>query len=130
MKRSWISNSPLLGLALLLATAGFAANKGSLHISEQIFVNGKALPAGVYRVKWDGNGPNVDLNILKGNKVIATVPARTIDLQMSDPYDSVVETKDDDGSRSIVEIHFDGKKYAFALGSEHAKSDSSESTSK
>jgi hypothetical protein len=127
MKRSWISNSPLLGLALLLATAGFAANKGSLHISEQIFVNGKALPAGVYRVKWDGNGPNVDLNILKGNKVIATVPARMIDLQMSDSYDSVVEKRNDDGSRSILEIHFDGKKYAFALD---AKTDSSESTSK
>jgi len=127
MKRSWISNSPLLGLALLLATAGFAANKGSLHISEQIFVNGKALPAGVYRVKWDGDGPNVDLNILKGNKVIATVPARMIDLQMSDSYDSVVEKRNDDGSRSILEIHFDGKKYAFALD---AKTDSSESTSK
>ena len=127
MKRSMISNSLLLGLASLLATAGFAANKGSLHISEQIFVNGKALPAGVYRVKWDGNGPNVDLNILKGNKVIATVPARMIDLQMSDSYDSVVEKRNDDGSRSILEIHFDGKKYAFALD---AKTDSSESTSK
>lgn len=127
MKRSMISNSLLLGLALLLATAGFAANKGSLHISQQVFVNGKALPAGVYRVKWDGNGPNVDLNILKGNNVIATVPARTIDLQMSDSYDSVVEKKNDDGSRSILEIHFDGKKYAFALD---AITDSSESTSK
>ena len=127
MKRSWISNSPLLGLALVLATAGFAANKGSLHISEQIFVNGKALPAGVYRVKWDGNGPNVDLNILKGNKVIATVPARMIDLQMSDSYDSVVEKRNDDGSRSILEIHFDGKKYAFEVD---AKTDSRESTSK
>jgi hypothetical protein len=38
--------------------------------------------------------------------------------------------KNDDGSRSLSEIRFSGKKYALALGSESAKADTAESTSK
>jgi hypothetical protein len=41
-----------------------------------------------------------------------------IGLQRSDSWDSVVERKNQDGSRSLLEIHFGGKKYAFALGGE------------
>jgi len=130
MKRSMISNSLLLGLASLLATTAFAANKGSLQILEQVSVNGQTLPAGAYTVKWEGKGPNVDLNILQGNKVVATVPAHLIDLQQSDSWDSAVVNKNDDGSQSLLEIHFRDKKYAFALGREQAKTESSNSTSK
>jgi hypothetical protein len=60
----------------------------------------------------------VDLRILQGKTVVATVLARMIGLQRSDSWDSVVERKNQDGSRSLLEIHFGGKKYAFALGGE------------
>ena len=130
MKRLMISKVLLLGLALVLATSAFAANKGSLQVGEQISVNGQTLPAGEYSLKWEGNGPNVELNILQGKKVIATVPARMIDLQQSASQDAAVVRKNDDGSRSLSEIRFSGKKYAFALGAEQAKTDSDESTTK
>ena len=39
-------------------------------------------------MKWDGTGPNVQLNILKGNKVVATTPARLVDLSRSPNSDS------------------------------------------
>ena len=75
MKFVNISKGLLLGLALLLATSAFAAvNKGSMQITDSVTVSGKELPAGDYSVKWDGNGPNVELNILKGNKVVLTTP--------------------------------------------------------
>ena len=44
-------------------------------------VNGKQLGAGDYTVKWDGNGPNVEVNILQGKNVVATVPAHMVDLE-------------------------------------------------
>ena len=129
MKLSMISKSLLPGVALLLATAIFAAdkNKGSLQILEQVSVNGQALPAGTYTVEWTtetytvklgDSDLNVDLRILQGKTVVATVLARMIGLQRSDSWDSVVERKNQDGSRSLLEIHFGGKKYAFALGGE------------
>ena len=44
MKASKISKGLLLGLALLLATSVFAANKGSLQVSDPVTVNGTQSP--------------------------------------------------------------------------------------
>jgi hypothetical protein len=129
MKLANISKGLLLGLALMLATSVFAAaNKGSIQLLDSVSISGKQLPAGDYSVKWDGNGPNVELNILKGNKVVATTPARLIDVSQKSNRDAAVVKSNDDGSRSLSEIHFAGKKYALAIGSESASMDGSGSS--
>ncbi len=129
MKFANISKGLLLGLALLLATSALAAaNKGSLQLQDPVTVSGKQLRAGEYSVKWDGNGPNVELSILKGNKVVATSPARLIDLNEKSNRDAVVVQSNGDGSKSLAEIHFSGKKYALALGNESASMDGSGSS--
>lgn len=117
----------LLGLALLLATSAFAANKGSLMVSDPVTVSGKQLSAGEYTVKWEGNGPNVELNFLHGNKVVATTPARLIDLDRSPSGNTAVVKQNGDGSKTLSEIRFAGKKYALALGDESAKADTGDS---
>ena len=128
MKFSNTSKGLLLGLALLLATSAFAANKGSLQVSDPVTVSGKSLAAGEYTVKWEGNGPNVELNILQGKKVVATIPARLIDLDRSAPGNTAVVKRNGDGSKTLSEIRFAGKKYALALGDESAKADADDST--
>jgi hypothetical protein len=125
MSVSKISKGLLLGSALLLATSGFAANKGTLEVANPVTVNGKSLPAGEYTVKWDGAGPNVDLNIMKGKNVVATVPAHMLDLEQSPSRDSVVTSTNSDGHKALSEIRFSGKKYAFAVNAESAKAESS-----
>ncbi|HET7442543.1 MAG TPA: hypothetical protein VFJ47_14665 [Terriglobales bacterium] len=131
MKLSVISKGLLLGLALMLATAAFAANKGSVQVQEPFTVSGQQLPAGEYKVKWEGTGSNVELSILKGGKVVATSPARLLELKDSSSQDSAIVRHNDDGSRSLSEIRFSGKKFALALGSEAAKADTSgENTTK
>jgi hypothetical protein len=128
MKFSNTSKGLLLGLALLLATSAFAANKGSLQVSDTVNVSGKSLAAGEYNVKWEGNGPNVELNILQGKKMVATIPARLIDLDRSAVGNMAVLKRNGDGSRSLAEIRFAGKIYALALGDESAKADAGDST--
>jgi hypothetical protein len=124
MKFANISKGLLLGLALLLATGAFAVvNKGSMQITDSVTVSGKQLPAGDYSVKWDGNGPNVELNILKGNKVVLTTSAHLIDLSQKPETDAAVVKNNTDGSRSLTEIHFSGKKYALAFGDESSSMD-------
>jgi len=86
------------------------------------------LPAGDYSVKWDGTGPNVELNILQGSKVVATTPARLIDLSQKPNSDAAIVQRNDDGSKSLTEIHFGGKKYALAIGNETASMDGSGSS--
>jgi hypothetical protein len=124
MSISKISKGILLGLALLLATSGFAANKGTIQVNDSVTVSGKPLAAGEYTVRWDGAGPNVELNIMKGKNVVATVPARMLDLEQSPNRDSVITATNSDGHKSLSEIRFSGKKYAFAVNTESAKAES------
>jgi hypothetical protein len=128
MKASKISKGLLLGLALLLATSAFAANKGTLQVSDPVTVNGKQIGAGEYTVKWDGNGPNVELNILHGKNVVATVPARMVDLDQIPNRDSAVTVLSPDGHKSLNEIRFSGKKYALAIGSQTAQAESGDTS--
>jgi len=120
MKLSGISKSLFLGAALLLATSSFASNRGGMELMSSATVNGTAIPAGTYSLKWEGNGANVELSIMKGSKVVATTPARLIDLNQSSTGDSAVLRDNGGGSKSLVEVHFAGKKYALAIGGDSA----------
>jgi len=117
------SKSLFLGLALLLATSAFAANKGSLQVQEPINVNGTKLAPGDYKVQWDGAGPNVEMSILKGKNVVTKVPAHVVDLGAASPSDAAVVKNNGDGTKSLSEVRLSGKKFALAVGEEAAKAD-------
>jgi hypothetical protein len=119
------SKSLLLGLALLLATSAFAANKGSLSVQEPVTVNGTKLAPGDYKLAWDGTGPSVELSITQGKKVVAKVPARMVTLENPSQSDAAVVKNNGDGTKSLSEVRLSGKKFAFAVGEEAAKADAS-----
>src|SRR5450631_2034366 len=104
MKASKIYKGSSLGLALLLAASAFAANKGPLQLINPASIGGKQLAAGSYTVTWDGNGPDVQVNVLKGNKVVATAPARLSNLDRSSEGNEAVINVNADGSRALTEI--------------------------
>jgi len=124
MKLANISKGLLLGLTILLATSLFASsNKGSLQTLSEVTVSGKTLPAGDYSLNWQGSGSNVQLNILKGKKVVATTPARLVDLSQAPASDAAIIKSNTDGSRSLQEVRFGGKKYALQIGEEAGSSE-------
>ena len=110
----------LMGLALLMAASAFAANKGSVSLYDSVAVGSQALKAGDYSFKWDGSGPNVELSIMKGSKVVATTPARLVELNQPASDDAAVITKSADGSRSLAGLRLAGKKFAIEIGQEAA----------
>ena len=73
MKSATFCKSILLSVSLLLASSAFAATTYSFQIGNPVNVNGTALKPGDYTVKWDGNGPNVELSILQGSRLKAKV---------------------------------------------------------
>src|ERR1700685_3699649 len=81
MKFANVTKSLLMGLALLLASSAFAATKGSLQLTNPVNVNGTKLKPGDYQLQWEGTGPNVELSIMRNNKVVAKVPAHVVELQ-------------------------------------------------
>jgi hypothetical protein len=107
-------------LTLLLASSAFAANKGSLHVSAPEKVAGERLAAGDYTVRWEDAGPSVELKIMQGNKVAATVPARIVPLNNVSAENSVVLLTYDDGSRSLSEVFLSGRRFALEIGGETA----------
>jgi hypothetical protein len=117
------SKSLFLGLALLLATSAFAANKGSLQVQEPVSVNGTQLAPGDYKVEWDGTGPSVEMSILKGKKVVTKVPAHIVDIGAASPSDATVVKSNGDGTKTLSEVRLNGKKFALAVGEEAAKAD-------
>ena len=111
MKGSKMMSSLVLTLAVLLSTVAFAGNKpGSLSLGDAAQINGKTLPAGNYRVQWEGSGPAVQVQFLKGKKVVATAPARVEQLPDKPAQGAaVIETAG--GGRNLVEARFAGKNY-------------------
>ncbi len=116
MKTRMMSKSLLLGTALLLATSAFAAEKASLQFADRTTIGGAQLKAGEYKVQWEGDGPNVELTILQGKSVVAKAPARRIDTKNAAAHNTTVTKTNADGSLSLSQVQFSGKKYAFEIG--------------
>ncbi|HEX4606263.1 MAG TPA: hypothetical protein VH724_19840 [Candidatus Angelobacter sp.] len=124
MKFSLFSKIILATLALALSASAFAANdshKSNFEIYAPVQVNGTQLPAGQYTAKWEGSGPTVQVSIMQGRKVVATVPAQLVTLEQA-ASDTHAEIKNSSsGDRELMALQFSGKKYSLALGSESAK---------
>jgi hypothetical protein len=124
MKLTQLSKLFVLAVALVLASTAFAGgdtHKASLQFLDAVQVNGKQIPAGDYQLKWEGNGPNVEMSIVRGSKVIATTPARVVELDQKAKADAALIKNNPDGTRSLSEVRFGGKKFSLAVGDEAAQ---------
>lgn len=112
-----VRNSGIAALAvmMLLAASAFAANKGSLQVNNNVTVNGKQLKAGDYSLMWDGDGPDVQLSIMQGKKVVAQTPAKVVNLNAPANNNEAVVIRGTDGASSLQEIRLRGKKFSLAI---------------
>jgi hypothetical protein len=127
MKTQKISKGIVLGMALLLAVSAFAANanKGSLQLMDSVTLNGQQLKAGEYSLQWDGTGNNVQLSVMQGKKVVVTTPAQLINLEKSPANGAAIIKNNADGTKTLAEVRFGGKKYALAIGTDAPESGNS-----
>jgi hypothetical protein len=124
MKSSLFSKIIFATLAFTLTTGAFAASnshKSNFEISTPAQINGTQIPAGEYTAKWEGSGPTVQVSLMKGKKVLATVPAQVIQLDKA-AGDTQAELKSGSkGDRELTSLQFAGKKFSLQLGTETAK---------
>jgi hypothetical protein len=111
-----VCSAAVLGMSLLLASGSFAAEKASVKIYDPVMVGGKTLTAGDYTLQWEGTGSNVELNFLRGKTVIATAPARVVELAKPAIGSGTTTTEASNGGRALAEIHFRAKKMSLELG--------------
>ncbi len=116
MKFAKVSSVFVMASALLLASSAFAASKGHVELQNSTLVSGTQLKAGDYRLEWEGTGPDVEVSIMQGKKVLAKVPAKIVELKTRALNDSAVVTNNSDGTASLESVQFAGKGYALQLG--------------
>jgi hypothetical protein len=112
-------------LGLLLAATAFASNRASCNVAQAVRIGGRQLTPGDYQFQWDGSGPSVSVNILSKGKLVTTVPARVIEQSSTADGTTLRMHANDDGTRTLSQIHFAGKKYALAFDDETANAESS-----
>ena len=132
MKVRNISLTFLAG-AVVLGAGTFAgeANKATLRLQQKVTVEGKQLTPGTYRLEWDGTGPDVRVNILRGKQTVATVPAHIVEQQARNAQDAYGTSVESDGSKSLTSIYVGGKNLTLQLqGTEAAQHSESSPSSK
>jgi len=131
MKSSLFSKIILATLSLALTLSAFAAgdtHKSSFEISQPAQVNGTQIPAGEYTAKWEGSGPAVQVSIMKGSKVLATVPAQVVALSERANTTQAELVKNANGDAQLSTLKFSGKKYSLAIGAQSATGEKADST--
>jgi len=119
MKLSRIGMTVVAGM-LLFAAGAFAQEKGSLALTENLTVQGKVLTPGSYKLEWEGKGPNVQLNIIRDNATVATVPATIVTSATTNSGNGYGARKEADGSKVLEAYYPAGKKFALELSQTQA----------
>lgn len=103
----------LIGSSLLLPASMLAANttRKSLHLYEQVTVNGTQLSPGDYKVEWSGSGPDVKIDIMKGRDTIATASAQVVSQQESNNQDGYTLKPGKDGIQRLAQVFFTGERF-------------------
>ena len=76
---------------------------------------GKALPAGEYTFRWQGEGEDVAVTILRGHQVVAEGKGRIEQEKAKVPSNAVVARPQDSGPRLLSKIQFGGKSMVLVL---------------
>jgi hypothetical protein len=99
-----------LALAVCLAagTSAFAKNSHQVELQQSLAVNGTPLAAGEYTVSWEGQGASATVSFAKGNKVVATAPAKLVDVGQKFDRNRVDYEEDGKGAAKLTKIRLAG----------------------
>jgi hypothetical protein len=112
-------------LASGLSLNAFAKDKNETRItlSDSVQVGTTDLKPGDYTLQWDGNGPDVQVKILKSKNVVATVPAKLG--QGTSLRANAITMRTVNNVKTLDEVDFAGGKQALVFGDAAATQSSS-----
>ena len=72
----YIAIVAVLASGLSLSAVAKDKNETRISLSDSVQVGTTGLKPGDYTLQWEGNGPQVQVKVLKGKNLVATVPAK------------------------------------------------------
>ncbi len=94
----------LCSLVLTLAAAAADGNV-TMSIKSPLQLNGKQLAPGDYKIRWSGNGGDLKVSFLVGNKEVLTTTAKLVERTAASPYTSTMVVEN-----NLKEIRLANKK--------------------
>jgi hypothetical protein len=104
-------------LASGLSLSAFAKDKNEtkVTISDAVQIGSTQLKPGDYKLQWDGNGPDVQVKVVKGKDVVATVPAKLTENKVSLGTNAVT-TGTSGNAKTLSQVDFDGGRSSLVFG--------------
>lgn len=117
----------LVGAVLVFSSGALAGetNKGKLHLSDKVVVEGQTVNPGEYTVEWTGTGPVVQVSLVQGKQTVATFPAHVTEQSTRNTGDAYGSSAEPDGSRSLTAIYIGGKRTTLELEQKEPSTQSS-----
>ncbi len=115
MKLSIVRVAAVLIALTLSVGAAAGGGKATFQIGDGVSLNGKALAAGEYSVKWQRQSADADVTFTRGKQEIATVRGKFVEREQPSRYTAVVTKPNGDGTHAIAELRFEGKKEVLVL---------------
>jgi hypothetical protein len=109
-----------VGAGLVLASAGLVwassdSHSVSVSLDEPVTLAGKALPAGDYHFKWQGDQPKVDVTVESHDKTVLVAHAKLEERAMPARSESVLTRKTKSGASVLEELRLQGQKTALVF---------------
>jgi hypothetical protein len=119
----YIAIVAVLASGLSLNTLAKDNNETRVTLPDSVQVGTTDLKPGEYTLQWDGNGPDVQVKVLKGKNVVATVPAKLA--QGTSGYANAITTRTVGNVKTLDEVDFAGGKQSLVFGEATATQSSS-----
>ena len=106
------------------------ANKTTVRIDKKVTVDGKTLDSGKYTAQWTGDGPSVQVTLLRGKDTVATFAAQIKQEATPNSTDAIGTAANPDGSKQLTSIYPSGKRISIQLSDSGAAGSSGSSASR
>jgi len=98
----------VLAVGLMVGAPAFAKNSYQVKLQQSLAVNGTPIAAGEYTVSWEAQGAGASVTFAQGKKVVATAPAKLVDVGQKFARNRVDYEEDGKGAAKLTEIRLAG----------------------
>jgi hypothetical protein len=81
-----------------------------------VTLNGAPTPQGEYTISWESYIGNASVKFTHNSNVVASADGKWVKRDAKYPRDAYVYRRNPDGSRTLLEIHFEGMRQALVFG--------------
>jgi hypothetical protein len=106
---------PLILIIFAVNLSMWAKNEKALPFRTEVTLNGNKLPAGFYEISWVSHSPEATVTFVKAGQVVVTAMGKWVDRDTKYTTDALVYSNNADGSHTLLEIRFAGRKQALVF---------------